>query len=241
MTRRLRLTSRLGVLAMLLPSTAFAGRIVVENADVNSVVRVFAEDRQRNAIEEKEAVRSNPNQQVEFGLLPETQKRTESIFVCKDNQGRRIWYRLRFQPGQTNLAFHEPFRIPTFADTAPTPAALVADVDVPALFSGGLALPGGFAVGRTVTVTNGSITQVSAITFKDGSSLGPSPGDMEALRDPNTFAALPDFTGTVEVVSFDSFLAVTIPALTVWGMAALTLALLSIGAIHLSKRRSRVG
>jgi len=226
--------------AFLCPSTTIAGNVVVQNADLNSTVRVFAEDANGDTIDTQAATVKDATKPVEFGLSPEVQKKTTSVFVCKDNQGRRIWFRLRFTTGMTTLALAEPFQVPTFADAA-SAAALVADVNVSALSSVTPFVGAPFTVGQSVPVTNGSIPQTSAITFKNGSSLGSPPGDLNQLRDPNAFAALPNFSGTAQVVSYDDFLMPGgIPTLSEWGLLTLVVLMLLSGVYLVVRRRHAV-
>ena len=115
------------------------------------------------------------------------------------------------------LASLEPFDFPSFAK-----AGVLVSIDIADYLS--VASP--FSLGQLLNVTDGIVAESSALIFKDISSL---PNDTELSL--AVVTALPNFTGTVRVASFDRAVPINEPAM---------LALLCIGAFGMLGRPRRM-
>src|ERR1035437_52767 len=159
---------------------------------------------------------------VEYSLGSlENEKKIGSVFVTKTPFGQTVLdpYEMLI-PSVGSVGSLEPFDIPTFADEL---VPLVAVVDIAALLTQG----DPFTDGEAISVLNGMTLITSAITFKDGSSLGPDPILTDAL-----FASLPAFTGSAVVYGFDDVTATPEPTYTY-----LLLAVLGAGLVVVRRRR----
>lgn len=160
------------------------------------------------------ATDKNDDGEVTFGLGSlEAEKKIGTVWVRKLADGVPVYGEIKLDAGGNSLGSLEPFDFPGFA--APTP--VLASIDVAALLAQGSP----FAPGQAYNVTNGTVPQSSAVTFKDASSL---PADPDFGR--GLVAALPDYTGPVGVFSLDAARPAAVPepgaaALAAVGGAAL--------------------
>ncbi|MCG8406942.1 MAG: IPTL-CTERM sorting domain-containing protein [Phycisphaerales bacterium] len=167
---------------------------------------------------------------VEF-VIP---KGITAVSVCKESDGKDLYYRVNINAGATTLASLAPFDLPPFTDPSGT-TTLVAVITIDELINAGNPL----GVNDSVTVTGGTIAETPWITFRDGSNLSNDP-ETGALQVNNNaiLNALPNYSGTAEVEEFDLLLgAEPIPTVSEWGLIVMTLLLLTLGTVVLGQRR----
>ena len=160
---------------------------------------------------------------VEFGV--KNQDTVKDLGICKDSDGRRIWYVININVGGTTLASLEPFDVPSFGAVGAS-GVLFAQFDIENFLNEGTS----FTLGQLVSVTAGAIAETSTITFKDGTGLPDEPDFSVVDVD-----ALPDFSGTVDVLPGDTF-ALPVPTLSEWGLIAMVAVLLGAGVFLVIRR-----
>jgi hypothetical protein len=191
---RSRIVAAALLLATLAPLAAEAGMLKVTGADPGSKVLAYYPNKEgKNVIHEQKADEFG---KTTFNLgdqLDEKNLKIVSYAKFVNGKAQNNVATLTFPETLVNL---EPFQVPSF--TANT--SLLARVDLNTF----LAQPNPFQIGESLLVTNGSILESSAITFKDLSGISNLPDSIFALT-PSQIDALPNFTGTATVVTFDQF------------------------------------
>jgi hypothetical protein len=199
------------VLATAIPATTRAGLLRVQEAEPGSVVTVTWTD-----LTTPETVTANKKGVAQFGLGTVAEEKTiDVVSVTKLPEGQKIaiQYEIKLKPGEVTLASLEPFNIPTFTSAT---TSLVAVVDPAVLVASG----DPFTAGELLTVTNGSVTESTAITFKDGGNLSSG----EILTD-SQIEALPNYTGSATVLGFDSLQSIPEPSSLIMAATAVVIGL----------------
>lgn len=207
-------------------SSASAG-VVKVSCDPGSCVSLFVYRMTPPNDAQQSQCDTNNDGLVEFGVA--NQATVKDLFVCKNSDGRRIWYEAKLVAGGATLVSLEPLSLPTFrgCGAGEEPMAIVS-------LEAFLGQGNPFTVGQTLTATAGAVPQTSFITFKNASGL-PADPDWSVI-DPSSFA---DYSGCLEVEPFDSVVPPsTVPVLPGWGMGVLAGLLLCVGVFVL---RGRVG
>jgi hypothetical protein len=181
------------LLAVMIPTLVEAGFLRVAGADPGTEVSVQPYDAKDKRVGPKLTGKANAKGEVDFGLgTIKMEEMINTVWIIKSVGGKSEAGEIKITPGTLNLASLEPFQTPSFAAST----SVVAVVDVVSLLS----QPNPFTLGESLTVTNGTISQTTAVTFKEDSNL--SLGD---ILTPSQVASLPSFTGSVTVDSFDQF------------------------------------
>lgn len=197
------------LLALLLELPAAAGPGLVKvSCDKGTEVRIQVSDENGKTIFSDKKTDTGNDGTVEFGLEDKIERQAKTVYVCKQSDGKTIWYTLKFKPFEVNLASLEPFEFPTF--TTALDATLLTSVSIKQLLDQGVP----FSQGQALQVTDGSILPTETLLFKNASGL--TENDILQLTDA-TFANLPNFNGPVTVAAFDS-VAVPEPSAFAWLM-----------------------
>lgn len=185
----------LGLLAALwIPSQTIGGLLRVSCDPGTSVTVVWIDD--ETGVHTDHATDVNGDGIVEFGI-PRQDHIMVGVSIGKTSDGRTIVYTIDLNVGGVTLASLEPFDVPTFAAVNPD-VDLIAVIDI----AGFLAEGNPFSIGNILTVTGGSIPETDRITFKDGTGQAVDPVD---VLNPDFLDSLPEFSGSAEVMPFDTF------------------------------------
>jgi hypothetical protein len=196
-------------------------------ADSHSKVEVTAYDKDGNVVtpprhpdDKTQTIDAGSNGKFEvyFGD-DQTEKKINYYLVTRNVGGAPMTSSVK-QGASLSLGSNEPLDVPVFAAIQP----LVTTIDLPALLKAGDPL----TAGETVTVTDGTIVGMTAIIFRDGSSLPTSGTFTEAEID-----ALPYYTGSASVFSFDHVQAVPEPS----SLVLATIAVMGGLSVTLLRRR----
>lgn len=207
-----------------------AGLVTIA-ADRNSIVRLKADGKEQSAttVANDSKHKDKPAHYAEFslGTLAEEAKIKEIQVQRRLNKSNPDWYGISLDPKGNTLASLDPFRLPAF-ETVTTIASIGYWID---------ATDTSFDItqfdlvpGTILSVLNGRVQDLDAIVFKDTSSL-------LDFVDQASFRDLPDFTGTITIVSYDIFTPVGDSTIHGGTMAFL---LVSIGLLrHMRKTQQR--
>jgi hypothetical protein len=209
-------THRLTALAMIFvamavsPARTEAGLLKVEDASPSASVKIKYKNVGGDTATQQKTPNQNGLAQFSLGSLDD-EKKIATVWVTKTplGGGDPITYEIRLDPSGRTLASLEPFDVPTFTSAS---TSLVSVIDIETLLSQGNL----FNVGQTLNITGGMIPQTSAITFKDGASLGSDPDLTSSLID-----SLPNYSGSATVLGFDQFLVPEPSTLVLLGIGVL--------------------
>lgn len=117
----------------------------------------------------------------------------KKVETSKITNGKRSWTVIDVSQGGETLGSLEPFQFPTFDASTP----IIVSIDVKALLS--LSGSSTFVTGQSYEITNGTITGLSALTFKNATGVVFNP-ESTAFVDTTS---LPAYSGSVSVFSLD--------------------------------------
>ena len=193
------------------------GGAISGKADPGSKVSVTAYDKNGNVVTPP----NSPNEQTatmtaspttgafNYGFGDAATEKMINYYIVTRNVGGTPMTSSVKQGASLSLNSNEPFDVPVFAAIHP----VVATIDMSMLLSTGDPLTSG----ENLSVTNGSIPESAAIIFRDSSALPTSGTITQAEID-----ALPVYTGSISVFSFDHVQAVPEPSSLVLGLIAVT-------------------
>jgi PEP-CTERM motif len=191
-------TLAVSLVTLALASPAFAGRITITDMKKNSVAAILVIGKDGSTLVDNEQLPDTSGDgRVVFGMKDQENVRSITIKMTTAD-GKTIEYDGHFD-NDKKLPDFEPFELPKFGALTPG-ASLFAFIDL-----GGFLTSGNpFVLGQILDAIDGRVPQTAHVLFKDTTGLTFDSG-LDPLADPLFVAALPNYSGGIEVHAADLY------------------------------------